>query len=213
MGHHPPFLIIISAPSGAGKTTLLRHLIAQVPGVRFSVSTTTRPPRAGERDGVDYFFVDRATFLQRRDQGAFLEWAEVFGNFYGTSKEFVAQTQAAGDDLILDIDWQGARQVVEQVRAGGVAMAVVSIAILPPSRAALGERLVGRGLDDPAVIERRMQAAQREVSHWREYDYLLINDDLAQARENLVAIIRAERLRRERMAGHAERIQATFAAG
>ncbi|MBF0177652.1 MAG: guanylate kinase [Magnetococcales bacterium] len=210
MRHHPPFMIIVSAPSGAGKTTLLRHLMAHLGGVRFSVSTTTRQPRAGEKEGVDYFFVDRASFEQRRDRGEFLEWAEVFGNFYGTAQDFVAKTLAEGNDLLLDIDWQGRRQVVERVKRGVVPLEVVTIAILPPSRSSLASRLSGRGSDDPSVIEKRMRAAGEEISHWQEYDYLLVNDDLPRAQEDLVAIVRAERLRKPRMAQGIEQILATF---
>ncbi|MBF0138125.1 MAG: guanylate kinase [Magnetococcus sp. DMHC-1] len=210
MPHHQPFILIVSAPSGAGKTTLLRHLTTHLEGLRFSVSTTTRQPRSGEQDGVDYFFVDRATFEQRRDRGDFLEWAEVFGNFYGTARDFVARTRAEGKDLLLDIDWQGARQVTEQVRKGNVPMEVVSVAIFPPSHASLEARLIGRGLDDRSVIQKRMQAAGEAISHWQDFDYLLINDDLGQAQADLVGIVRAERCRKSRMAPGIQNILATF---
>ncbi|MEO5340815.1 MAG: guanylate kinase [Magnetococcus sp. MYC-9] len=201
------FVIILSAPSGAGKSTLANHLVQMVPGVRPSVSTTTRAPRPGEQSGHAYHFVDPATFRQRMERGDFLEWAEVFGNHYGTDRANVEPVLAQGEDVLLDIDWQGARQV----RAHCAREDVVSISVLPPSRQALQARLSGRGSDDPQVIARRMAQAGEEISHWEEYDYLLVNDDLQRAQAGLVAIVTAERLRRQRCSGAIRGILATFA--
>lgn len=188
------FVLILSAPSGAGKSTLARFLLESLSGVRVSVSTTTRAPRPGERHGEHYHFVDRATFDTLRQQGEFLEWAEVFGNAYGTSRGVVRESLERGEDVLLDIDWQGARQVRGNLNPSEV----VSIFILPPSHRVLKERLEGRRTDAPEVIEGRMARARDEISHWNEYDYLLVNDDLEVAQEQLAAIVRAERLRRSR---------------
>ncbi|MBF0162656.1 MAG: guanylate kinase [Magnetococcales bacterium] len=205
-GRGKGFIIILSAPSGAGKSTLANHLVQTLPGLRLSVSTTTRAPRPGERPGHAYHFVDQEGFRDRIQRGEFLEWAEVFGNYYGTERSNVDPVLAQGEDLLLDIDWQGARQV----RACRAATEVVSVAILPPSRQVLQSRLQGRGSDDPQVIARRMAQAGEEVAHWEEYDYLLINDDLQQAQAELLAIVMAERLRRERVGERARAILATF---
>ena len=179
-------LFVISAPSGGGKTTLVRALTAADPDLRVSVSHTTRGRRSGEQDGVDYHFVDAATFEQMITAQAFLEHARVFEQHYGTSRHWVEQHLAAGIDVILEIDWQGARQI----RA--LAPDAVAIYILPPAMEVLEQRLRGRG--DPAVqIARRMQDARSEISHYREYDYLVFNDDLARARADLEAIIGAAR--------------------
>jgi guanylate kinase len=185
----PGTLYIVSAPSGAGKTSLVRALLAQDTGVAVSVSYTTRAPRAGERDGVDYHFVDRAGFLAMIEAGEFLEHAEVFGNYYGTARAAVAAQLEQGSDIILEIDWQGAQQV-RQAFPG-----CIGIFILPPSRAVLRERLHGRKQDDAAVIERRMQAAVDEISHYSEYDFIVVNDDFSAALADLRAILRTERLR------------------
>lgn len=201
------FVIILSAPSGAGKSTLATRLVQSLPNLHLSVSTTTRQPRAGEVAGQSYHYVDLATFRTRIEQGKFLEWAEVFGNCYGTDRENVEPIVARGADLLLDIDWQGARQV----RAVLPPESVISIAIFPPSQQVLQERLMRRGTDDPQVIARRMAQAGEEIAHWGEYDYLLINDDLARAHQELVAIVTAERLRRIRAGGAAQAILATFA--
>lgn len=200
------FVLILSAPSGAGKSTLVRHLLQGEPGVTVSVSTTTRAPRPGEQEGQDYFYVSQEAFRQRIDAGAFLEWAEVFGNFYGTGREFVTSALADGKVVLMDIDWQGARQVRQSLPADDV----VSAFILPPDRDSLEERLVKRGQDDAGVIARRMAKATSEISHWNEYDYLIFNDDLRRAQEELVSLVRAERLRRHRCLSRAGTILAGF---
>jgi guanylate kinase len=183
-------LYILSAPSGAGKSSLLRALLDTVGDtVAVSVSHTTRKPRPGEIDGRDYHFVDPATFQAMVEAGAFLEHARVFDNHYGTSRPAVEQQLLAGQDVILEIDWQGARLVRELMPES------TGIFILPPSRETLRERLQGRGQDDDAVIERRMRDAISEMSHYDEYDYLVINDVFERALEDLVAILRSRRLR------------------
>ncbi len=181
-------LFIVSAPSGAGKTSLVKALVAADLSVVVSVSHTTRPPRPGEVDGLNYHFVDAATFHAMVAEGTFLEHAQVFGNYYGTSRHAVEAELAAGHDVVLEIDWQGAAQIRRQLPES------ISIFILPPSRAVLRERLTGRGQDDPAVIERRLAEAAGEMSHYPEADYLVINDQFATALEDLKAIVRANRL-------------------
>jgi guanylate kinase len=184
-------LYVVSAPSGAGKSSLLRALLESMGGdLAVSVSHTTRAPRPGEVDGRDYHFVEVETFRAMAAAGAFLEHAQVFDNFYGTSRAGVEARLAEDQDVILEIDWQGARLVREQMPQ------TVSIFILPPSRAALGERLRSRG-DDAAVIARRMRDAVSEMSHYDEYDYLVINDVFTTAQEELAAIMRSRRLRLE----------------
>lgn len=180
-------LYIISAPSGAGKTSLVQALVAADPYLQVSVSHTTRPKRPAEEEGVNYHFVPREQFVEMAGAGAFLEHAEVFGNFYGTSERWVDDKLAQGVDVILEIDWQGAQQVRKLKPC-------VSIFILPPSRDALRERLTGRGQDDAAVIERRLSEAAAESSHYGEYDYLVINEDFDHALVDLRAIVRARRL-------------------
>lgn len=183
-------LYIISAPSGAGKSSLLRALLETAgEGLALSVSHTTRAPRPGEVDGREYHFTSVADFQARVAAGDFLEHAQVFDNFYGTSRSAVETQLSAGLDVILEIDWQGARAVRAQVPD------TLSIFILPPSREALAERLAARGQDDAKVIARRMRDAVSEMSHYGEYDYLIINDEFAQARDELAAIMRARRLR------------------
>ena len=185
-------LYIISAPSGAGKSSLLQALLETAgEGVVLSVSHTTRQPRPGEVNGRHYHFVDLAQFQAMVAAGEFLEHAQVFDNYYGTSRRSVEAQLAAGQDVILEIDWQGARRVRERM-AG-----TVSIFILPPSRAALEQRLTARGQDDAAVIARRMRAAIGEMSHYNEYDYLIINDVFADARSRLAAVIAARQQRLE----------------
>lgn len=184
-------LYTISAPSGAGKTSLVRALLEQVDGLTLSVSHTTRSRRAGEQDGVDYHFVDTPTFDAMVEQRAFLEHARVFDHQYGTSRAVVDERLAAGYDVLLEIDWQGARQVRCAIADA------VAIFILPPSREALRERLQDRGQDASDVIARRMAAAVEEMSHHADADYILINDDFDEALTNLASIVRAGRVRRD----------------
>jgi guanylate kinase len=180
-------LFVVSAPSGAGKTSLLKKLISELNGVQTSISHTTRAKRAAEVDGVDYHFVEPEAFKQLVEQEAFYEHAEVFGNHYGTSKSSIANQREQGIDVILEIDWQGARQIKQQLPES------LSIFILPPSKQELESRLQGRGQDDEAIIKGRMDAAISEMSHYNEYDYVVINDDFEQAVFEIKAIIVAER--------------------
>jgi guanylate kinase len=189
MGSGPGNLIVISAPSGAGKTSLVQAVITRMEGISASVSHTTRARRGSEEDGKDYFFVDHETFRHLIDEGDFLEHAEVFGNLYGTSNAQIQRTLDNGTDLLLEIDWQGARSI-RQVFPG-----TVSIFVLPPSEAALRQRLIGRGGDDPSVIEQRMRSARGEMSHFAEYEFLVINDEFDRALEELCMIIGACRLK------------------
>jgi guanylate kinase len=182
-------LFIVSAPSGAGKTSLVRAMMERLGKIAFSVSHTTRAMRPGEQDGRDYHFIDVPSFEAEIAAGAFLEYAQVFENYYGTARASVEAQLAAGQDVFLDIDWQGARQI--RVAWPGV----VSIFILPPSRAALESRLRGRGQDSAAIIAKRMQGAVSESAHYDEYDYLIINDDFPTALDELMSIVRAQRLR------------------
>ena len=181
-------LYVVAAPSGAGKTTLVRLLLEREPGVHLSISYTTRSPRPGEADGREYHFVDVATFRAMLARGDFLEWAEVHGNFYGTSKVWIGEQLAAGRDVLLEIDWQGAQQV-RQAFPGAL-----GVFILPPSMDELTRRLTGRGTDSADVIERRLAAAQAEMRHVGEFDYVIINDSLEQAVDDLRAVVRASRL-------------------
>ena len=183
-------LYIVSAPSGAGKTSLVSALLENTDqGLALSVSHTTRQPRPGEEDGRDYHFVDSAAFGKMIDDGVFLEYAQVFDNFYGTSRPGVEAQLTAGRDVILEIDWQGAQQVRKALPEA------VGIFILPPSRKALEERLRARKQDDDKVIARRMRAAVSEMTHYGEYDYLIVNDDFSVALEELTAVVRCRRLR------------------
>lgn len=184
-------LYILSAPSGAGKTSLLKALLDDLPFAHVSVSHTTRAMRPGEEDGINYHFTDRDTFQSMASQGDFLEHAEVFGNFYGTSHSKVREALARGEDMILEIDWQGAQQVRR------LAPDAVSVFILPPSREALRQRLNNRGQDSAEVIDARMQEAVSEMSHYVEYDYLVINDDFATALGELKAIFVAQRMKQQ----------------
>lgn len=181
-------LFIVSAPSGAGKTSLVRELVESLDGIQVSVSHTTRERREGEVNGVNYHFVDVPAFEAMIEHGDFFEYARVFDNYYGTSRRTVTAMLAAGQDVILEIDWQGAEQVRRQRPLAR------SIFILPPSVAVLEQRLRGRGQDDDAVIARRLAAAREEISHHVEFDYLVINDDFDHATADLLAIFRAERL-------------------
>lgn len=189
-------MLVLSSPSGAGKTTLSRRLLAEEPGLELSVSATTRHPRAGERDGIDYVFVSPGRFDSLVAEGAFLEWAEVFGNRYGTPRAAVEAALALGQDVLFDIDWQGTQQLKAHAR-----MDVVSVFILPPSLADLRARLEQRAQDPSAVIEARMARAAAEISHWAEYDYVLVNDDLERCLAEVRTILAAERLRRDRQTG------------
>ncbi|MBK1681704.1 guanylate kinase [Rhodocyclus tenuis] len=181
-------LYIVAAPSGTGKTTLVRLLLERDAGIRLSVSYTTRAPRAGEVDGTHYNFVDLPTFRAMVDAGQFLEWAEVHGNCYGTSKPWIAAEMAAGRDVLLEIDWQGA----QQVRA--LFPAAIGIFILPPSLDELARRLDARGTDSTETIATRLAAARTEMRHAREFDYVIINRDLADALTDLLSVVRASRL-------------------
>lgn len=187
-------LLILSSPSGAGKSTLSRRLLEADPEVRFSISATTRPPRPGEQEGQDYFFKSRREFEAMVGAGEMLEHAEVFGNLYGTPRAPVEAAIARGQDVLFDVDWQGG----QQIRHSTLRDAVVSVFILPPSIAELESRLRARGLDTDRVVAERMARSRDEISHWAEYDYVLINENLAQCEAELKAIIAAERLRRER---------------
>ncbi len=189
-------MLVLSSPSGAGKTTLSRLLLERESGLQLSVSVTTRPPRPGEVDGVDYHFVSQERFDALRDAGDLLEYATVFGNCYGTPREPVETALGEGRDVLFDIDWQGTRQLVARAPDD-----VVSVFILPPSRRALEERLNGRGGDAPEIVARRMAGATNEMRHWDEYRYVVINDDLERALADIRAILRAERLVRSRNPG------------
>jgi len=193
MGVREGLLYIVSAPSGAGKTSLVAALVRNVRDVRVCVSHTTRAMRPGEVDGVNYHFITVETFIAMQGRGEFLESAQVFGNYYGTAQQEVHKMLASGVDVVLEIDWQGAAQVrklMPQAR---------SIFILPPSRSALHERLTMRGQDSADTIERRMQTARQEISHYSEYDYLLVNDEFHQALAVLEAIIGCHRAEQTRM--------------
>jgi len=182
-------LYVISAPSGAGKTSLVAAMLEQDPCLGLSVSHTTRPMREGEQDGINYHFVSRDDFEAMIARGDFLEHADVFGNYYGTSQVWVRETLAKGEDVILEIDWQGAEQVRRLMPD------CVSIFIVPPSPEVLRERLTGRGTDAPEVVERRLKEAREECRHAAEFDYLVVNDDFTEALADLLAIVRSERLR------------------
>ncbi len=186
----PGTLYVLSAPSGAGKTSLVSALLDSDNQVRLSVSHTSRPPRPSERDGVNYHFVTRERFVAMAGEGAFIEHAEVFGNYYGTSHQAVDHAMAAGADVILEIDWQGAQQI-RRVRPD-----CISVFILPPSLVALRQRLQHRGQDSAEVVATRMREAARDIAHYGEYDYLIVNDTFDLALRDLQAIFRAGRLRR-----------------
>ncbi len=185
-------LYIVSAPSGAGKTSLLKVLLEDADGIGVSVSHTTRAMRPGEQEGVHYHFVDESVFKRMIAQGDFLEYAQVFDHYYGTSQAAVMAQLASGQDVILEIDWQGARQIRARFADA------VGIFILPPSKVALRERLTGRGQDDEAIIARRMQDAEAEMSHYGEFDYVVVNDNFDTAVADLQAVISSQRLRIER---------------
>jgi guanylate kinase len=189
-------LLVLSSPSGAGKTTLARRLLAADGDIAMSVSVTTRKQRPGEVDGRDYHFVEEAHFRAMRDKGELLEWATVFGNRYGTPRAPVEQAIAAGRDVLFDIDWQGSQQLAEKMPGD-----IVRVFVLPPSGKVLEERLRTRNQDPSEVVAQRMAEASNEISHWAEYDYVIVNADLDRSLEGLRAILTAERLRRERLSG------------
>jgi guanylate kinase len=197
-------LIIVSGPSGAGKSVLVGHALQTLEQLKFSVSYTTRAPRGSERNGVEYFFVDRKEFEALIESGEFLEWAEVHGNYYGTSQKFVDDLLKQGEDVILDIDIQGAH-IIRGKRAEAIA-----VLVLPPSFQVLRERLLRRSLDDKAVIEKRLKIACKEISHYREYDYLIVNKDLDSATRELESIILSARCRMSARMNSARSILATF---
>jgi guanylate kinase len=189
-------MLVLSSPSGAGKTTLSRRLLDMDPSVELSVSVTTRPKRSAEIEGRDYHFIDRARFDGMVKNGELLEWAEVFDHCYGTPRAPVQTALSAGRDVLFDIDWQGTQQLRERARSD-----LVSVFVLPPSVAELERRLKARALDTDDVIHRRMTKAADEMSHWAEYDYVVINHDLDRAFGAVRAILAAERLKRERQTG------------
>ena len=191
-------MLVLTAPSGAGKSTLTRRLLEEDDQVSLSVSVTTREPRPGEEEGIHYFFIDRPTFDRMADEGELLEWANVFGasHGYGTPRAAVEDKIRSGVDVLFDIDWQGCQQLQEKAPDD-----VVRIYVLPPSIAELEQRLIKRGQDSSEVIAKRMRTAKSELDHWREFDYVLINDDLDATFEKLKAILTAERLKRARRPG------------
>lgn len=201
MSNSSPLLLIVSSPSGAGKTTLTTALRARFDGIRFSVSHTTRKPRANEQDGREYHFVDHATFNRLIQEGTFLEWAQVHGNLYGTSQTEIERA-ADARCLLFDVDYQGARQI-KAVRPDAV-----GVFILPPSMKVLEQRLRGRASEDEATVQMRFSNARREIEHYSQFDYVLENNDLAQATEQLTGILLAEECRRGRAAYKAERLLA-----
>lgn len=189
-------MLVLSSPSGAGKSTLSRMLLESESGVVMSVSSTTRPPRPGEVDGKDYHFVDRARFERMVADDELLEHAKVFDNYYGTPAGPVEQALASGHDILFDIDWQGTQQLAQKSPKD-----LVRIFILPPSTRELERRLNARAQDSAEVVARRMSKASEEISHWAEYDYVIVNDDLAESLVKIRAILEAERLKRDRQTG------------
>lgn len=197
-------IVVISAPSGAGKSTLIRHLLGAIPDLGFSVSYTTRPPRVGEEHGRDYFFVSRKVFEGMIARHEFVEWADVYGHLYGTARKQLHAAQAAGRDILLDIDVQGHRQVRERLPEA------ISVFILPPSFRELARRLRSRRSDTSDQVERRLCTAREEINHWPEYDYLVVNDSLANAIQVLRGIVQAARFRRLNQEGRVRKIVKTF---
>lgn len=189
-------MLVLSSPSGAGKTTIARRVLGEDPGITASISHTTRARRPGEVDGKDYHFIDKQTFTQMRDEKAFLEWALVFDNFYGTTRAPVDEAVAHGRDVLFDVDWQGADSLREQAKDD-----VVSVFVLPPTAGALEERLKARAQDSDDVVARRMAGASNEIQHWNDYDYVLVNFDVEQSVAAVHAVLAAERLKRTRLTG------------
>ncbi|GGF87074.1 guanylate kinase [Azorhizobium oxalatiphilum] len=192
-------MLVLSSPSGAGKTTLSRRLLAEDDRITMSVSVTTRPPRPGEVDGKDYFFLTPDRFTEMRDTGALLEHATVFGNFYGTPREAVEEALSAGRDVLFDIDWQGTQQLDQSAQQD-----LVKVFLLPPTAGDLEKRLRTRAQDSDEVVHQRMSKASDEISHYTEYDYILINQDVDDSLAKLKAILQAERLKRRRLTGLAD---------
>jgi guanylate kinase len=189
-------LLVMSSPSGAGKTTLSRKLLETDPRITMSVSVTTRSPRPAETEGRDYFFISKDRFAQMRDKGELLEYAEVFGNLYGTPKKPVEDALAQGRDVLFDIDWQGTQQLAQAMEDD-----LVRLFILPPSAEILQDRLIKRAQDSSTVVAKRMAEASREISHWPEYDYVIVNAEIEASLTQVKAILTAERLRRRRQIG------------
>jgi guanylate kinase len=192
-------MLVLSSPSGAGKTTISRELLAQEPDIMLSVSCTTRPKRPGEVSGRDYHFIALDDFDLMRNRQEFLEYAKVFGHYYGTPREPVETALADGRDVLFDIDWQGTQQLRQSARSD-----LVSVFILPPTAGELARRLHRRASDPEDVVATRMAKASQEISHWAEYDYIVVNDDVARSVAQVRAILHAERLRRERQIGLTE---------
>lgn len=200
-------LYIVSSPSGAGKTTLARRVLAADPNIEMSVSITTRASRPGERDGVDYHFADRSQFEHMKERGELLEWARVFDNYYGTLRAPVEAAIRSGKDMLFDIDWQGAQQLSEKMPGD-----VVRVFVLPPSENVLEDRLKTRAQDPPDIVAKRMAAASAEISHWPEYDYVIVNAYVERSAMSALTILSAERLRRGRLLGLSDFVRTLQAA-
>jgi guanylate kinase len=196
-------MLVLSSPSGAGKTTLSRLLLENDSRIQLSVSCTTREKRRGEQDGVDYKFIDKPSFRSMIERGEFLEHAQVFDNYYGTPRPPVEEALSTGQDVLFDIDWQGTQQLVEKARQD-----LVSVFILPPSTRELERRLITRAQDAPAVVARRMSEAAAEMSHWAEYDYVVINRNIGESLTQVKSILTAERLKRARLYGLSDFVKA-----
>ena len=192
-------LLVMSSPSGAGKTTLSRKLLAADKNITLSISVTTRSPRPGEVEAKDYYFISKERFAQMRDRKELLEWAEVFGNYYGTPRKAVEDALAKGRDVLFDIDWQGTQQMAQAMEDD-----LVRVFILPPSADELQNRLISRAQDSSSIVAKRMAEASREISHWPEYDYVIVNDEIEDSLAQVMAILRAERLKRRRRVGLTE---------